>query len=150
MPQTQVLALSEEVVAALSPASQKKFYEAKAANSSMWKLAAKYKVKVGFGTDLFCPETMFMQQNLEFADRLEFFSSLEILKQATSMNAEIVALCGPRNPYNEGPLGVIKEGAYADLLIVNGNPLEDIKVLVDPEKNLRLIMKDGKIYKNTL
>ena len=55
---------------------------------------------------------------------------------------------GPR--YREGPLGVIKEGAYADLLIVDGNPLEDITILAEPDKNLSLIMKDGKIYKNTL
>ena len=54
------------------------------------------------------------------------------------------------NPYKQGPLGVIQAGAYADLLIVDGNPLEDILLLVEPEKNLSVIMKDGKIYKNTL
>ena len=54
------------------------------------------------------------------------------------------------NPYKDGPLGVIKEGAYADILIVDGNPLEDILLLGDPGKNLSVIMKDGKIYKNTL
>ena len=64
--------------------------------------------------------------------------------------AELLELSGSRNPYQDGPLGVIKEGAYADLLIVDGNPLEDIQVLEDPEKNFRIIMKDGKIYKNTL
>ena len=75
----------------------------------------------------------------------------KILKQATSTNAAIVAMSGPMmNPYLDGPLGVIQVGAYADLLIVDGNPLEDILLLVDPEKNLKIIMKDGKIYKNTL
>ena len=75
---------------------------------------------------------------------------MEILRQATSVNAELLKLTGPRNPYQDGPLGVIKEGAYADLLIVDGNPLKDIRVLEDPENTLRIIMKDGKIYKNTL
>jgi imidazolonepropionase-like amidohydrolase len=59
-------------------------------------------------------------------------------------------LSGPRNRYKEGPLGVIEEGAYADLLIIEGNPMQDITILADPENNLRLIMKDGVIYKNTM
>ena len=54
------------------------------------------------------------------------------------------------NPYLAGPLGVIEEGAYADILIVAGNPLEDILLLTDPKANIPLIMKDGKVYKNTL
>ena len=59
-------------------------------------------------------------------------------------------MTGPRNPYQEGPLGVIHEGAYADLLVVEGNPLEDISIMTDPENNFKIIMKDGEIYKNTL
>jgi len=55
-----------------------------------------------------------------------------------------------RNPYPDGSLGVIAEGAYADLLLVDGNPLKDIELLEKPQKHLRLIMKDGKVYKNTL
>ncbi|UCH46845.1 MAG: amidohydrolase family protein, partial [Betaproteobacteria bacterium] len=68
----------------------------------------------------------------------------------TSINAELLAMTGPRNPYQEGPLGVIQEGAYADLLIIDGNPLEDIEIMAEPEKHFRLIMKDGVIYKDTL
>ena len=59
-------------------------------------------------------------------------------------------MAGPRNPYGDTPIGVIEPGAYADLLIMDGNPLEDISVLTKPEENLRIIMKDGKIYKNLL
>ncbi len=55
-----------------------------------------------------------------------------------------------RNPYKEGALGVIEEGAYADILLVDGNPLEDVEVLVNHKDGIDLIMKDGKIYKNTL
>ena len=87
----------------------------------------------------------------ELKARAKYFTGLEILKQATSINAAIVAMSGPMmNPYLDGPLGVIEEGAYADLLLVDGNPLDDILLLTDPEKNLNLIMKDGKIYKNKL
>ena len=115
-------------------------------------LAKKHKVKIGFGTDFFGPtNAAFAMQSLEFKARAKYFTPLEILKQATSVNASIVAMSGPMmNPYLDGPLGVIKEGAYADMLIVDGNPLEDILLLVEPEKNLKVIMKDGKIYKNTL
>jgi len=107
-------------------------------------------VKIGFGTDLFGSSKDYAKQSAEFEFRLKWFTPVEILRQATSVNADIVALSGPLNPYKAGPLGVIKPGAYADLLIVEGNPLKDIKLLGDPEKNLKLIMKDGKVYKNTL
>jgi imidazolonepropionase-like amidohydrolase len=59
-------------------------------------------------------------------------------------------LCGENTPYKDGPTGVIKEGAYADILLVKGNPLENVEIMADPDANLHLIMKDGKIYKNTL
>ncbi len=115
-------------------------------------LAKKFKVKIGFGTDAFGPDrTAFEMQSLEFKARKKYFTPLEILKQATSINAALVALSGPMmNPYLDGPLGVIQKGAYADMLLIDGNPLEDIMLLGDPEKNMLIIMKDGKIYKNKL
>ncbi len=79
------------------------------------------------------------------------------------MGGEIAAMTGDfKNPYPEGKLGVIEEGAYADILIVDGNPLEDITVIgtgdkwfgADPRpespETIRVIMKDGKFFKNTL
>jgi imidazolonepropionase-like amidohydrolase len=69
------------------------------------------------------------------------------LRQATSVGAELLALSGNRNPY-PGKLGVIEEGALADLLLINGNPLENLAILTEPQKNIALVMKDGKIYKN--
>jgi len=115
-------------------------------------LAKKYKVKIGFGTDAFGPSrNEFAIQSLEFKARAAYFKPVEILRQVTSINAALVAMSGPMmNPYKDGPLGVIKEGAYADILIVDGNPLEDILLLGEPDKNIRVIMKDGEIYKNTL
>lgn len=90
-----------------------------------------------------------------------FGSNFEVLKQATSVAGELMALTGKLNPY-PGNLGVIEVGAYADMLIVDGNPLKNLSVLgANPKwfgtpkpnpgvKTIRLIMKDGKIYKNTL
>jgi imidazolonepropionase-like amidohydrolase len=68
---------------------------------------------------------------------------------ATSDNAQLLKLCGPRDPY-PGELGVVKEGALADLILVDGNPLENIDLVADPGKNFVVITKDGKIYKNTV
>ena len=59
-------------------------------------------------------------------------------------------MSGPKNPYPEGPLGVIEEGAYADIILVKGNPLENILVLRDYKDNIHLIMKDDNVYKNEL
>ena len=68
---------------------------------------------------------------------------------ATGTNGELLAMSGERNPY-PGKLGVIEQGALADLLLVDGDPIADIKLIEDPAKNLVVIMKDGKIYKNIL
>ena len=79
-----------------------------------------------------------------------WFSNIEMLRMITSTNAEILALSGPRNPYQEGPLGVIAEGAYADIILVDGNPMEDVSILGNNGANISLVMKDGMIFKNTL
>jgi imidazolonepropionase-like amidohydrolase len=72
-----------------------------------------------------------------------------VLKMATADNAELLAMSGRRNPY-PGKLGVVEEGALADLLLVDGDPVANIKLIEDPGKNFLVIMKDGKIYKNTV
>ena len=115
-------------------------------------LAKKHGVKIGFGTDFFGPtNAAFAMQALEFKARAKYFTPVEILRQATSTNAAIVAMSGPMmNPYLDGPLGVIQEGAYADILVIKGNPLDDIEMLGDAENNIGLIVKDRKVYKNTL
>jgi imidazolonepropionase-like amidohydrolase len=68
---------------------------------------------------------------------------------ATSTNGELLKLSGPRDPY-PGRLGIVQEGALADLLLVNGDPLTNIRLIEDPAKNFVVIMKDGKVYKNLL
>ena len=78
-----------------------------------------------------------------------WYTPAEALKMATADNGELMALSGFINPY-PGKLGVVEAGALADLLLVDGNPLEDINLVANPDKNFVVIMKDGKIYKNTL
>ncbi len=148
--QAQVLNVPEEDLAFLSPAMLKKFYTVKEGLDTQMKYAKKYGLKIALGTDIFGTRQNFESTVKELSARLPWFTSTEILKQATSGNAELLELTGPRNPYQDGPLGVIKEGAYADLLIVDGNPLKDITILEDYEKNIKIIMKDGVIYKNQL
>ena len=114
----------------------------------MMRLAKKYRVKIAFGTDMFGSPLVFDAQLREFGARLQWFSSAEVLRQATGNNGDLLGMSGPRNTY--GKLGVIEPGALADLLIVDGNPLEDVRVLENSEKNLRAIIKDGKVYKLTL
>ena len=79
---------------------------------------------------------------------LKWFTPYEILKMSTGNVTELLQLSGPRNPY-PGVLGRVEEGALADLLLVEGNPLQDLTKVTDRE-NIRVIMKDGVIYKNTL
>jgi imidazolonepropionase-like amidohydrolase len=94
-------------------------------------------IKLGFGTDLL-GET-YVQQCREFTLRSEVFSPLEILRQATSMSAEILM--------KEDELGCIRPGAYADLIVVDGDPLADISLLAADGANLPLIMRAGEIVK---
>jgi imidazolonepropionase-like amidohydrolase len=110
----------------------------------------KYGVKMAFGTDAAGSPEMMATQLLEFEAREPFFTPVEILMQATSTSAELLQLCNSRNPWKEAPLGVIKEGAWADMLIYNKNPLKDIKILIDHKTNLKLVIKNGAVYKNEL
>jgi imidazolonepropionase-like amidohydrolase len=80
---------------------------------------------------------------------VRWYTPAEALKMATADNGELMALSGFINPY-PGKLGVVEVGALADLLLVDGNPLEDINLVANPDKNFVVIMKDGRIYKNTL
>jgi imidazolonepropionase-like amidohydrolase len=114
------------------------------------RLIRKYGIETTFNVDAFGEYELWSAvYAAEFTERQKYFSSPEILRQATSVTAGLLEMSGERNPY-PGRLGVIQVGALADLLIVDGNPMNDASVLSDPGKNIRLIMKDGKFYKNTL
>jgi imidazolonepropionase-like amidohydrolase len=111
-----------------------------------YELAIQYGIKLAWGTDTLFDPVLAAKQGKQLAKMTRWFTSTEALAMATSANAELQALSGPRNPY-PGLLGVVREGALADLLLVDGNPLEELTLVADPEQNLLLIMKDGRIYK---
>ena len=116
---------------------------------NMLKLAAKHKVDTFAGADLW-QEGIITNTPDDMVLRKRWFKDVEILRQNTSYAAKWLAKSGTKNPYREGPLGVIKEGAYADILLVEGNPVKDVTVMADWKNNIKVIMKDGKVFKNTL
>ena len=130
--------------------SRQKYLEVTEGTDRVYKLAKKVGVKIVFGTDtLFDPE-LAEKQGKQLAKLGRWFTPVEALRQATSTAGELLAKSGPRSPYRQGELGVIKAGAYADLILVNGNPLENLDLVANPEQNFHLIMKDGVVYKNQL
>ena len=114
-----------------------------------FELGQKHKARMAWGTDILFNPRGTASQGRQLAKISRWFDKVDVLRLGTSRNAALLALSGPRNPY-PGMLGVIQAGALADILVIDGNPLDDISLLGDPEKNLRLIMKDGRIYKNAL
>ncbi|UCG08443.1 MAG: amidohydrolase family protein [Desulfobacterales bacterium] len=134
----------------LGPEKFKKYLEMANGFPKVMDFVKKYNINLAFGTDFsFTPQNNHTQANA-LTKFSKWLSNYEILKMATSTNAKYFELSGERHPYKQGPLGVIKPGAYADILLVDGNPLEDVSILGDNNKNISLIMKNGKIYKNTI
>jgi imidazolonepropionase-like amidohydrolase len=134
------------------------------ASANVYDLIRKHEPKIVFNSDYVLLTGVPYRQAVDFTKHVfaREFGNVWALKMMTSSGGELAALTGPENPYAEGKLGVIEEGAYADILIVDGNPLEDITVIGANEKwfdaeprgqdvpSIRVIMKDGKVYKNTL
>jgi imidazolonepropionase-like amidohydrolase len=120
-----------------------------AGTETAYTLAKKYGIKTAFGTDILFSKALATRQGAQLPKLTRWYTVPDILKMATSANAELLALSGLRSPYS-GKLGVVEEGAFADLLLVDGNPLENIKLIEDPAKNFVVIMKDGKLVKNKL
>ena len=112
-------------------------------------LAKKYRIKMAFGTDILFSASAATRQGAELVKMLKWYTAPEALAMATSTNAELLKLSGPRDPY-PGRLGVVEEGALADLLLVDGDPLTNLKLIEEPAKNFVVIMKDGRIFKNVL
>lgn len=119
-----------------------------AGTDNAYALAKKYKLKVAWGTDTLFSAANTKLQGVNLAKMSRWLTPAETLIMATSTNAELLALSGPRNPY-PGKLGVVAQGALADLLLVDGDPTANLDLVTDPAKNFVVIMKDGKIHKNT-
>lgn len=132
-----------------TPDGRAKKLEVYAGTDRAYGLAKKYKIKTAWGSDILFDSKLTANQGGMLATLARWYTPAEILKMATADNAELLAMSGPRSPY-PGKLGVVEEGAFADLLLVNGDPIANIKLVTDPEKNFVVIMKDGRIVKNTI
>ncbi|MEW2915018.1 amidohydrolase family protein [Leisingera sp. JC11] len=132
------------------PGSQQKWITVTDGTDTIYTKAKEAGVKIAFGTDILFDPALAERQGAFLAKLQRWFTPYEVMKMATSVNAELLELSGPRHPYHAGALGVIEKGAYADLILVDGNPLEDINLVADPHENFDLIMKDGKIFKNSM
>jgi imidazolonepropionase-like amidohydrolase len=120
-----------------------------AGTDTAYGLAKKYKLKTAWGTDTLFDAKLATRQGAQLAKMTRWYTPGEVLHTATGVNAQLLAMSGPRNPY-PAPIGVIEAGAYADLLLVEGDPTRDINLVADAAKNFRIIMKDGRIHKDTL
>ena len=158
-PQFNALSPRLEELPGLKPVNIAKIREAQLEMEPLIPLIKKYKPKVPFAVDAFGPpENHIRQRRYELYFVAELFGSFEALRRATSVSAELLALSGKRNPY--GRLGVIEPGAQADLLLIDGNPLEDISLVgadsswwdaaTDEITTMPLVMKGGVIFRNRL
>lgn len=146
---SQPLTYDADVFARMSPVSQKE--GAGSVRGNRKRLLARKEVQGqdSRGADILGEAGAAGRQGQYLAMMVRWYTPAEALKMATADNGELMALSGFINPY-PGKLGVVEAGALADLLLVDGNPLEDINLVANPDTNFVVIMKNGKIYKNTL
>ena len=140
---TQTLRASTEDMDPLRREKRKPVIEGQARTIAAAKRSG---VRMAWGTDFLFDPALNVEQNAYILLLREWFTPAEILKMVTHDNAELLALSGLRSPY-QGRLGVVGAGALADLLLVEGNPLTDLEVVADPERNFVVIVKDGRIVK---
>ena len=140
-----------EMADAFPPGSLERYKasEVFAGTDRTFALAKKYRIKTAFGTDILFSPRLAQRQGEMLARLVRWYTPAEALVMATGTNAQLLALSGKRNPY-PGQLGVVEQGALADLLLVDGDPIANIKLIEDPAKNFVVIVKDGKIFKNAL
>jgi imidazolonepropionase-like amidohydrolase len=114
-----------------------------------YELARRHGLKTAWGTDILFDRRLSERQGAQLAKMTRWHEPADILLTATGVNADLLQMAGPRNPY-PAPVGVVEQGASADLLVIDGDPLANIALLAEPEKYLRAVMKDGRFYKNEL
>jgi imidazolonepropionase-like amidohydrolase len=141
--------LGDEDSVPLAGPSRAKQLQVVAGTDTAYRLAKAQNIKTAFGSDLLFSDTLTARQGTMLTHLARWYSNSQVLKMATGTNAELLALSGSRNPY-PGRLGVVEEGAFADLLLVDGDPIANIDLIANPQKNFVAIMKDGIIVKDTL
>jgi imidazolonepropionase-like amidohydrolase len=114
-----------------------------------YEMGKQYGIRIAWGTDTLFDAELASRQGRQLTKMVRWFTSGEVLTMATSTNADLLALSGQRNPY-PGRIGVVAAGAYADLLLVDGDPVQDIDLLARPDESLLVIMKDGVVVKDLL
>lgn len=112
-------------------------------------LARRLGIKVAFGTDILFNPGGVPRHNAQLVKLSRWFSPAQVLAIATGGNGELLALSGERSTYR-GALGVIAPDALADLILVDGDPLEDLALIADPVRNFLVIVKDGVVVKDAL
>ena len=145
----QPLTYDEGVFARMSPVSQQKALQVFAGTENAYRMAEKYNIKTVFGADILFDPGAASRQGNYLAMLTRWMTPAEALRTATANTGELLALSSFINPY-PGKLGVVEEGALADLILVDGNPLENLDLVADPDRNFKIIMKDGRIFKDTL
>jgi imidazolonepropionase-like amidohydrolase len=141
--------LDDEDAVPLPPANRAKFLEMTVGTDAAYQLAIKHRVKIAFGTDTLFDAKLASRQGAQLAKLTRWFTPAEVLQLATIRNAELLSMSGPRNPY-PGRLGVIAEGALADLILVDGDPVADISLIARPDEAFTAIIKDGRLVKGSV
>lgn len=131
------------VLSAESRAKQLEMYQG---TDTAFELAKKYKMKIAYGTDVLFDAQKASRPDLQLLKMKRWFSNLEILKMVTGNNGELLALSGKRSPYS-GKIGVIEEGALADIILFDGNLIQNLELISDNQKMI-LVIKNGVIYRN--
>ncbi|WP_376096350.1 amidohydrolase family protein [Roseomonas sp. CCTCC AB2023176] len=114
-----------------------------------FEMVKRFNLKMAWGTDILFSPQLLPFQGRQLAKMTRFFDPLEILSIATARNGELLRMSGPRDPHG-GPLGVIAPSALADILVADGDPTRRLDFFMNPSETLRVIIKDGRLHKNTL
>jgi imidazolonepropionase-like amidohydrolase len=141
--------LDDEDAIPVPPYARGKALEMYAGTERAYALAIKHRVRLAWGTDTLFSVELALKQGKQLAKMRRWFTPAEVLTMATSTNAELLRLSGNRNPY-PGTLGRVEAGALADLLLVDGDPLENLELIATPDKTLKVIVKGGVVVKNAL
>jgi imidazolonepropionase-like amidohydrolase len=132
-----------------TPDGEAKAGQVYAGTDAAYKFAKAFNIRTAWGTDILFDSKMTVHQGAILTTLERWYRAVEILKMATAVNGELLSMSGPRNPF-PGKLGVIEAGALADLIVVDGDPIANLELIADPEKNFLVIMKDGRVVKDML